>query len=96
VRKYSPSAAAALSIACALTSFVAALNSAGFAMANSRTGMAVTFAVAAAAALAGLGLGVYGFHGKDRPLRLTTAALGLLGSAAAGMLTLVLALFYRW
>jgi ABC-type arginine transport system permease subunit len=65
-------------------------------MANSHTGMAVTLVVAAAAALAGLALGVYGFHGKDRPLRLTTAALGLLGSAATGVLTLVFVLFYRW
>jgi hypothetical protein len=92
----SPAGAAGWSLACALTSYVAATWSVGFAMANSRTGMGVSVAVAAAASLVGVALAVYGFRGKYRPVRLTAASLGLLGSAVAGVLTLVLALSYRW
>jgi hypothetical protein len=92
----SPAGVAGWSLACALASYTAAIGSVGYAMANSRTGMCVSVAVAAAAALIGIALAVSGFRGKYRPVRLTAASVGLLGSAAAGVLTLVLALSYRW
>jgi hypothetical protein len=56
-----------------VTSSAAALNSAGFAMANSRTGMAATLAVAGCSRRVAIVL--YGFHDKDRPVRLTTLRL---------------------
>lgn len=58
--------------------------------------MGVSLVVAAGASAVGIALAVYGFRGQYRPVRLTAASLGLLGSAAAGVLALVFALSYRW
>jgi hypothetical protein len=74
----------------------AALYSALFTVAGGRTRMVVTLVVGAAAALLGVALAVHGFRGRYRPVRLTVASLGLLGNAGAGVLTLALAVSYRW